>query len=76
MAKFADHLPLYRQSVIYAREGIERERELLADWVGWASALHRPLVDAIRLPIHADFRAGARQRQGQDGPAVGLYARR
>lgn len=46
VAKFADHLPLYRQSVIYAREGVALDRALLASWVGAASALLRPLVDA------------------------------
>ena len=60
VAKFADHLPLFRQSVIYAREGVELERALLANWVGAASALLRPLVDAIRrhvlagAKLHAD----------------------
>lgn len=34
LAKYADRLPLYRQSVIYAREGVEPERSLLA--AGWA----------------------------------------
>ena len=51
VAKFADHLPLYRQSVIYAREGVELERALLANWVGAASALLRPLVDVIRRHV-------------------------
>jgi transposase len=60
VAKFADHLPLYRQSVIYAREGVDLDRALLASWVGAASALLRPLVDAIRrhvlaaTKLHAD----------------------
>jgi len=45
VSKFADHLPLYRQSVIYAREGVELSRSLLADWVGASSNLLRPLVD-------------------------------
>jgi transposase len=53
VAKFADHLPLYRQSVIYAREGVELERGLLANWVGAASALLRPLVEAIRRHVLA-----------------------
>jgi len=53
VAKFADHLPLYRQSVIYAREGVELDRALLASWVGAASALLRPLVDAIRRHVLA-----------------------
>src|SRR5476651_1305202 len=60
VAKFADHLPLYRQSVIYAREGVDLDRALLASWVGAASALLRPLVDAVRrhvlaaTKLHAD----------------------
>ncbi len=53
VAKFADHLPLYRQSVIYAREGVDLDRALLASWVGAASALLRPLVDAIRRHVMA-----------------------
>jgi transposase len=53
VAKFSDHLPLYRQSVIYAREGVELERALLANWVGAATALLRPLVDAIRRHVLA-----------------------
>ena len=60
VAKFADHLPLYRQSVIYARDGVDLDRALLAGWVGAASALLPPLVDAIRrhvlaaTKLHAD----------------------
>jgi transposase len=34
VSKYCDHLPLYRQEEIYAREGVERERATLADWVG------------------------------------------
>ena len=34
VSKYADHLPLYRQSEIYAREGVDLERSTLADWVG------------------------------------------
>ena len=47
VSKYADHLPLYRQSQIYAREGIELERSTLADWVGKSAALLEPLADAI-----------------------------
>ena len=36
VSKFADHLPLYRQSEIYARQGVEIERSTLAGWVGGA----------------------------------------
>lgn len=60
VSKYADHLPLYRQAEIYAREGVEIERSTLADWVGGASALLAPLVDRIgqhvlsATKIHAD----------------------
>lgn len=60
MAKYADHLPLYRQSVIYAREGVELDRSLLASWVGACHTLLRPLVDAVQRHVfsanklHAD----------------------
>src|SRR6202047_5327661 len=47
VAKYADGLPLYRQSAIYAREGIDLDRSTLADWVGRVAALLDPLVQAI-----------------------------
>ena len=47
VAKYADHLPLYRQSQIYAREGVTLERSTLADCVGGAAALLDPLVEAL-----------------------------
>lgn len=53
VAKFADDLPLYRQSVIYARDGVELDRALLGDWVGSSCALLRPLVDAVRRHVLA-----------------------
>jgi len=60
VSKYADHLPLYRQSEIYARQGVELERSTLADWVGGASHLLAPLVEALRRyvfdggKLHAD----------------------
>jgi transposase len=45
--KYADHLPLYRQSQIFARDGIDLERSTLADWVGKSAALLEPLADAV-----------------------------
>lgn len=45
--KYADHLPLYRQSRIFEREGIGLDRSTLADWVGKSAALLEPLADAI-----------------------------
>ena len=53
VAKYCDHLPLYRQSGIYAREGVELERSTLADWVGQCSALMRPLVNALNRYVLA-----------------------
>ena len=53
VAKYADHLPLYRQSEIYAREGVELERSTLADWVGSSSHLLAPLVDQLRRHVRA-----------------------
>jgi transposase len=47
VSKYADHLPLYRQAAIYARDGIELDRSTLADWVGSAARLLAPLVDAL-----------------------------
>jgi transposase len=34
VSKYADHLPLHRQAVIYGRHGVELDRATLADWVG------------------------------------------
>ena len=53
VAKYADHLPLHRQSDIYAREGVELERSTMAGWVGQAAALLEPLVAALRKDVLA-----------------------
>lgn len=47
VAKYADHLPLYRQAQIYARQGIQLDRSTLADWVGRAAWLLRPIRDRL-----------------------------
>ena len=47
VAKYGDHLPLYRQSQIFEREGIDLDRSTLAGWVGKSTALLEPLADAI-----------------------------
>lgn len=60
VSKYADHLPLYRQAEILARDGIELNRSTLADWVGQCAALLRPLIDALArhalggMVLHAD----------------------
>ena len=59
-SKYCDHLPLHRQSAIYARQGVELEDSTLADWVGASSRLVQPLVEALRRyviagsKLHAD----------------------
>lgn len=47
VAKYADHLPLYRQAQIYARQGIELDRSTLADWVGRAAFMLRPVHERL-----------------------------
>jgi transposase len=63
VSKYCDHLPLYRQSQIYAREGIELDRSTLAEWVGGASALMQPLVDAL-----GEYVLGAEKLHADDTP--------
>jgi len=59
-AKYADHLPLYRQAQIYAREGVELDRSTMAEWVGGCTALIAPLTEALSRyvfvagKLHAD----------------------
>jgi transposase len=60
VSKYCDHQPLYRQSEIYSRQGVELERSTMADWVGGCSRLLSPLVDALSRyvvatsKLHAD----------------------
>jgi transposase len=62
-AKYGQHLPLYRQAEIYAREGVELERSTLAGWVGGASRTLAPLVEAVRRHV-----LGASRIHGDDTP--------
>jgi len=60
VGKYCDHTPLYRQSRIYAREGVGIERSTMAGWVGQADALLDPLAAALGRytlaggKVHAD----------------------
>jgi transposase len=49
--KFADHLPLYRQSQIFARQGVTLDRSTLCNWVGracwWLTPLHELILSTI-----------------------------
>src|SRR6202166_1603420 len=47
VSKYADHLPLYRQAQIYARQGVTLDRSTLADWVGRAAFLLRPVHERL-----------------------------
>ena len=47
VSKYADHLPLYRQAQIYARQGVKLDRSTLADWTGRAAWMLRPLHDRL-----------------------------
>ena len=53
VAKYADHLPLYRQEAIYARAGVPIPRSTLAHWVGSCGVQLQPLVDALRKEVLA-----------------------
>ena len=60
VAKYADHLPLYRQEAVFARAGLAIPRSTLAQWVGTCGVRLQPLVDALRAELlthrvlHAD----------------------
>jgi transposase len=47
VSKYADHLPLYRQSQIWARQGVDIDRSTLAGWVGRAAFELRPVYQAL-----------------------------
>ena len=53
VSKYCDHLPLYRQNEIYAREGLDLGRSTLCDWVGQAAWLLDPIVEGIRQHVFA-----------------------
>jgi transposase len=53
VGKYCDHLPLYRQSAIYARERIDLHRSTLTDWVGRSTALLEPLANHIGKLVRA-----------------------
>ena len=60
VSKYADHLPLYRQRLIYQRAGVDLARSTLADWVGRCGVELEPLAEALKQlilqqqVIHAD----------------------
>lgn len=60
VAKYADHLPLYRQEKIFGRAGLEIPRSTLGAWVGMCGVQLQPLVEALKAAVlshtvvHAD----------------------
>lgn len=53
VSKFADHLPLYRQAQICARQGVRLDRSTLADWVGRAAFHLRPIYERLLASLRA-----------------------
>jgi transposase len=53
VSTYDDHLPLYRQAEIFAREGIGLETSTLSGWVGATAAALQPLVDALAAAVMA-----------------------
>ena len=53
VSKYCDHLPLHRQSDIYARGGVEIDRSVMAGWVGHMAALLEPLAERIARHVRA-----------------------
>ena len=53
VGKYCDHLPLYRQSGIYARDKVDLHRSTLTDWVGRSTALLEPLAAHIGKLVRA-----------------------
>lgn len=60
VSKYADHLPLHRQEMIYRREGVHLDKATMCDWVDRSADLLQPIVDQLRLDVlsspvvHAD----------------------
>ena len=71
VAKYADHLPLYRQESIFGRAGFAIPRSTLGAWVGMCGVQLQPLVDALRSAVlahrvlHADETPVAMLKPGQ-----------
>ncbi len=76
-AKYAEHQPLYRQSEIFARQGVELSRATMAGWVGLCSNLLAPLADAVcdyvmnTGKVHVDDTPVDVLQQGKGKPKTG-----
>jgi transposase len=56
VARYADHLPLYRQAQMLARQGVTLDRSTLAFWVGYAAAEIAPVVRRLKEIVLASAR--------------------
>jgi transposase len=52
--KYCNHLPFYRQSQIYGREGLDLSRSTMASWAGQCARLLAPLIEALRESVFAE----------------------
>ena len=72
VSKYADHLPLYRQRLIYQRAGIELSRSTLSDWIGRCGVELEPLTNALKEVVlqqqvlHADETPVTIMRMGEN----------
>ena len=86
VAKYLDHLPLYRQEHIFERAGLAIARSTLAQWVGECGVQLQPLVDALCAellhntacctPTRRRWRCSSRATARRTGPTCGATARR
>ena len=56
VSKYCDHLPLYRQTQIYARAGIDIERSTQCDWVAGCASLLEPLVHSLQKYVLSAYK--------------------
>ncbi|STJ26541.1 transposase [Escherichia coli] len=59
-SKYAEHTPLYRQSEIYGRQGVELSRSLLSGWVDACCRLLSPLEEALHGYVMTDGKTPCR----------------
>jgi transposase len=84
VSKYADHLPLYRQAQIYARQGINLDRSTLADWSCRLAPAPTARTPARKAKAKAEAvcrrddgaGAGSRPRPHENRPILGLRRRR
>ena len=61
--KFSNHLPAYRQSQMFEREGIDISRSTISSWLGQGATLLEPIADLIR-----EYVISCNQIHGDDTP--------